>query len=136
MANEDRKHEAIPSAAPARKTVLVVDDDDGIRQALEQALVEEGYHVVTADNGRTALASLARLSPHPVVILLDLMMPVLDGREFLVERAREPAWAKIPVIVTTADGRSFIEAPSLGVQAVLVKPIALAKLLDTIARFG
>jgi CheY-like chemotaxis protein len=128
--------DAVHRATPARKTVLVVDDDDGIRQALAQALDEEGYHVVTADNGRTALACLARLPAPPAVILLDLMMPVLDGRGFLLERAREPAWANIPVVAITADGRAFSEAATLGAQAILAKPIPLAKLLATLARFG
>src|SRR5262245_23155992 len=85
--------------------VLVVDDDEEIRNALTEFLSDEGYGVVSASNGREALASL-REGVHPSVILLDLMMPVMDGWDFRAEQLRDPGLRDIPVVVITATGFS------------------------------
>lgn len=80
--------------------VLVVDDQADIRQALEYLLGEEGFEVLTAENGAEALATL---SERPVdLILLDQMMPVMDGREFVAALRARPPLAAIPVIVLSA----------------------------------
>jgi hypothetical protein len=80
--------------------VLVVDDDAGIRQLLRRILEEEGYSVVEAHNGRAALERMSERVPG--AILLDLMMPEMDGFEFVdALRARE-AWRQIPVVIVTA----------------------------------
>ena len=77
-----------------------MEDDASLRELLRRMLEREGYTVVEADNGQAALDRLREGTPG--VILLDLMMPVMDGFEFLVERRREEAWRGIPVIVLTA----------------------------------
>jgi GAF domain-containing protein/CheY-like chemotaxis protein len=80
--------------------VLVVDDDAGLRQLLRRMLEPEGYAVVEADNGRVALERLREVSPS--VVLLDLMMPEMDGFEFVAEFRRHEAWRGIPIVVITA----------------------------------
>jgi len=80
--------------------VLVVDDDEGLRELIRRILEREGYRVVEAENGRAALARI-REAP-PGVILLDLMMPEMDGFEFVAEFRTQEAWRGIPIIVITA----------------------------------
>jgi signal transduction histidine kinase/CheY-like chemotaxis protein len=82
------------------RPVLVVDDDAGLRQLLRRMLEPEGYAVVEAENGRAALERLRDVSPS--VILLDLMMPEMDGFEFVAEFRRHEAWRAIPIVVVTA----------------------------------
>ena len=120
------------AVAPPRGLIMVVEDDEGIRAALAQALIEEGYLVITAENGRQALDSL-RTGPLPGLILLDLMMPVMDGRAFLGVRAADPHLADVPVVVVTADTRATYEAHTLDAQAVLAKPLSLQTLLEAVA---
>jgi CheY-like chemotaxis protein len=115
--------------------VMVVDDDDGIRSALAQALEEEGYLVTTAVHGAEALEYLRAAGRKPCIILLDIMMPVLDGRGFLELKRADPALADIPVVVVTADGRVVRDPMTLDAQAVLVKPISLDVLLETVAQY-
>jgi signal transduction histidine kinase/CheY-like chemotaxis protein len=82
------------------RPVLVVDDDAGLRQLLRRMLEPEGYAVVEAENGRVALERLRDVAPS--VILLDLMMPEMDGFEFVAEFRRHEAWRAIPIVVVTA----------------------------------
>ena len=80
--------------------VLVVDDDADVRELLRRMLESDGYAVVEAENGRAALGALR--AGRPAVILLDLMMPEMDGFEFVAELRRDEAWRTIPVVVITA----------------------------------
>jgi CheY-like chemotaxis protein len=80
--------------------VLVVDDDAEVRQLFRRMLEPEGYAVVEAENGRAALERLREVSPG--VVLLDLMMPEMDGFEFVTEVRRREAWRAIPIVVVTA----------------------------------
>ena len=93
------------------RPVLIVEDDAPLRELLRRVLEREGYTVVEADNGQAALGRLREGTP--AVILLDLMMPVMDGFEFLAERGREDAWRGIPVIVLTARDLSAEERERL-----------------------
>ena len=91
---------------PARPhTILVVDDDPEVRAALTELLETEGYDVLPAANGMAALAA-ARRGPPPCAILLDLMMPHMDGWDFRAEQRRDPALKDVPVVVITAAGFS------------------------------
>ncbi len=112
--------------------ILVVDDDADIRDLLAQLLSDEGYEVITAADGREALARLRQL-PRPCVILLDLMMPVMNGPQFYAEQQRDPTLATIPVVVISADGNVQAKAASFGGQ-YLCKPVRLEQVLDTVAR--
>jgi CheY-like chemotaxis protein len=114
----------------SRATVMVVEDDHDIRDSLSIALTDAGYDVVDASNGKVALDRLA--ATRPGVILLDLMMPVLNGLEFLVEFRKNPQWTQIPVIVASAN-RGY-DAADLGTFAVLRKPLDLDSLLDWVSR--
>lgn len=116
--------------SPSGETILVVDDDRDIRESLETCLRSEGYNVLTADDGQTALDML-NFGTSPAVILLDLMMPRLNGFEFL-EQVKRSGGAGIPVVVLSAN-RGY-EAVDLGVATVLRKPTSLEDLLDAIER--
>ena len=82
--------------------VLIVDDDTDIRTALVDVLEEHGYEAISAVNGRDALNKLRQAEPKPCLIVLDLMMPVMDGRSFREEQLKTPEFADIPVVVVTA----------------------------------
>ena len=86
-------------------TVLVVDDDSAVRTALKELFETEGYDVAVAANGRAALNHL-RVGVRPCVVLLDLMMPVMDGWDFRTEQLKDPALKDIPVFILTAAGFS------------------------------
>jgi serine/threonine protein kinase len=111
-----------PCAGPARQRLLVVDDDPALRGALRLTLEREGYTVRTAANGREALAEV-RARP-PDIILLDLVMPVMDGWQFLQELRADPALTAIPVILVSAASREQARAVVLGVAEYLQKPVA------------
>lgn len=108
-------------------TILVVDDDDGIREALAELLEYEGYSTAMASNGAQALIKLREGEP-PRLILLDLMMPVMNGYEFLKARQEDAQLSLIPVLVLTAGG----PASGLGDTEVLAKPVDLERLLARI----
>ena len=113
-------------------TVLVVEDDHEIREALEALLSEVGYHVLTASDGRQAMEQLRRTagSPDfPRVLLLDLMMPVMNGWEVLTELSKDPALASLPVVVVSALAD---QAPKVGVRSVLRKPVQVDQLLGAL----
>ncbi|HEY4230480.1 MAG TPA: response regulator [Thermoanaerobaculia bacterium] len=112
-----------------RKTVLVVDDDAAVRDGLVAFLEDEGYGALGVENGRRALEVLETMEA-PRLILLDLMMPVMDGWQFLAERSRRSN--ATPVVLLS--GLSFInDAP--GVADFLCKPVNYEKLRDCLGRF-
>lgn len=115
---------------PGPRTVLVVDDDPDIRDAVGDCLREEGYDVHTAEDGRAALDRL-EFGLRPAVILLDLMMPVLNGFDVLRALRAAPDWQGIPVVVVSAN--QGYEAQDLeGAFKIIRKPVQLEKLLSTI----
>jgi CheY-like chemotaxis protein len=110
-------------------TVFVVEDDEDTRDMLSRFLELEGFRVETAANGRQALERLAS-GVNPSVIVLDLMMPVMDGWQFRREQTRDAALAPIPVIVVSAAGRERFDA--INANAYLTKPVDLELLLKEI----
>ena len=114
------------------KCVLVVEDDEAIRMLIADALEFEGYDVVTATNGADALAKLVTVRPDAIV--LDLMMPVMDGWAFLSARREHPEYSRIPVLVVSASHDLTATAPQLGVRACLAKPFNLDVLLAVVER--
>ena len=90
------------STESAGKVVLVVDDDDDIRTAVQEVLEEEGYSTAGASNGREALDLLLATNDLPALVLLDLMMPEMDGWELLAKMAEDPALYRIPVALMSA----------------------------------
>ena len=119
----------------AGRKLLLVEDDRDLREALCQLLNDSGYDVVCAENGREALEYLAG-APPPCVVLLDLMMPVMNGWEFRAEQSKNQRISDIPVVVVTADGRADLKALALGVDDYLRKPIQIDRLLDVVGRYG
>lgn len=117
--------------ATLQRPVLVVDDDLDIREALAETLEDHGFTVLTAANGMEALALVRRSEVNPSVILLDLMMPVLDGYGFLAERRKDPALFSIPVGIITA-GRKVDHTRLDDGTFVLHKPMNVAHLLETL----
>lgn len=107
--------------------VLIVDDESGLCETLKDVFEEEGYRVGTAHNGQEALALLKSVPIKPCVVILDLIMPVLDGNAVFREMRSDPALAAIPVLISTSDPS---RAPA-GVP-VMRKPIALEKLLEAV----
>jgi CheY-like chemotaxis protein len=111
----------------------VVDDDEDILEAYGLLLESAGYAVATATNGQIALDVLHR-GERPAVILLDLMMPVMNGWVFCEELAADPALADIPVLVFSGDHRALAHALPAGVRAMFKKPVDLGALLQAIAQ--
>lgn len=117
---------------PVGRSVLLVDDDEDARDALAETLLERGFTVNTAQNGRAALEWLHRSKQRPAVVLLDLAMPVMDGRAFLHVRHSDPGLSRIPVFVVSAEKGCSDLAQSHDVKGVLPKPITLDGLLAAI----
>jgi CheY-like chemotaxis protein len=114
--------------------VLVVEDDEDIRADLTAILRVKGFSVDEAANGKEALAQLAQ--GHPCLMVLDLMMPVMNGWELRAAMLADAALAAIPVVVVSGKGRiPPDEERTLAPAAVLVKPFELTELLDLVARF-
>ncbi len=113
-------------------TVLIVEDDLDTREMLGRFLELEGYKVETAENGRRALERLGS-GVGACVILLDLMMPVMDGWQFRQEQIRDASLADIPVIVVSAAGRERLE--KIQANAYLSKPVDLDELLGCVTQF-
>jgi two-component system, chemotaxis family, chemotaxis protein CheY len=115
--------------------ICVVDDDAAIREWLVDALLEEGYEVVSAADGEAALRLLERMDPLPDLILLDLLMPRMDGRALRLRQREHPRLAAIPVVLISAARDLASGAADLHIPEYLAKPLQLECLLDTVARY-
>jgi CheY-like chemotaxis protein len=116
----------------SQPTVFIVEDDVDTREMIGRFLELEGFAVETAANGRQALDRLDA-GTRACVILLDLMMPVMDGWEFRRQQIRHAALAKIPVIVFSAAGRERMR--QIDANDYLAKPVDLDELLQRVSRF-
>lgn len=114
-------------------SVLIVEDDRDIREAIAEVLMLEGYRATTASNGKAALDHLRGPAKNskPCLILLDLMMPVMNGWEFLVAQRSDPALRNIPVMICSAVGD---QAKFPGIVEILRKPIDLDELIGLVKR--
>lgn len=113
--------------------VLLVEDDEDLREALSTILRRNGYLPVEAENGHDALKRL-REEPLPAVIVLDVAMPMMDGWQFRSEQQKDPRFAGVPVIVFTADGNAAGIAARMRAAGYLQKAAALDGLLAEIGR--
>jgi CheY-like chemotaxis protein len=118
---------------PTDQSILVLEDDKDIRDSVVEILEEEGYAVRGFTNGAEALAYL-RSGGKATIILLDVMMPVMDGPTFRLELEKDTALSSIPVILLTADSNARRQASTLGVSDVLIKPVSLDDLLSAVQR--
>lgn len=119
----------------SKRNILVVEDDSDIRSLLEAALSLEGYEVETAVNGQEAWEVLHRTQRRPSAIVLDLMMPVMDGWRFLELQAQSDELKDIPTVIVSATSEQKIPNPKQN-QVVLRKPIDLTQFLDCIDRLS
>jgi len=113
-------------------TVFIVEDDPDTREMLGKFLELEGFHVETAANGKQALDRLSN-GLKASVIVLDLMMPIMDGWQFRREQVRNAALASIPVIVVSAAGKERLA--NIEANSYLTKPIDLEELLREVSMF-
>jgi CheY-like chemotaxis protein len=113
------------------RTIVLVEDDEGIRETMGALLSDEGFHVVEAANGEEGLAAL-RATHDPCLVLLDLWMPVMNGWQMLEAMRDDPALQRVPVLVISAAGDL---TPPAGASAFLRKPIRLETLLAHVEQF-
>lgn len=120
----------MPHPKTTKKSILVVEDDAGIRGTLKHLFEMEGYTVFQAEHGRDGL-DLLRQMVRPCVVLLDIQMPVMDGHEFLREKNADPAIADVSVVVlsATADPNDV-----KGAADFISKPFEIPRLLDAVHR--
>jgi len=114
---------------PPHCPVLIVEDDDDLREMMAHMLTIEGFDAATVANGREALKYL-QTAEKPHVILLDLMMPVMDGWEFRRQQKADPDLAPVPVIVLSALDQS--RAATVDAAAFLKKPLDFDRLLELV----
>jgi len=111
-------------------TVLLVEDEEELRETMRDALELNGYAVVAAQDGQAALEELDRID-HLCMVLLDLLMPRMNGWEFLSKMRERPEMADVPVIIHS----SLPSHAPQGVTRVLQKPIELQRLLSVVREF-
>jgi two-component system chemotaxis response regulator CheY len=116
------------------RRVLVVDDDEAIRDLLDDVLELEGYEARIAPDGEAALAAAADWTPD--LIVLDLMMPKMDGWQFREAQRGLPHLRDVPVLVVSASQRAKDAYRELGAAAVVHKPFDLEELISTIDRLA
>lgn len=117
------------------KTVLIVEDDLGISTSLRELLELDGYNVLSALNGVEALQILKK-STRPFLILLDLMMPVMDGFQFRQLQLADSSIKDIPVVVMSADCHNSEKIALTTANEYIKKPMDIHFLLDTVGRFA
>ncbi len=117
-----------------KKDLLVVEDDLSILEALIELLTEEGFSVSTARNGEEALALLKQYNPLPDLIILDLMMPVLDGVSFRKLQKLDPLLETIPVILMSADSHFQQKGSQTNFSECIKKPIDLEAFMKLIRK--
>jgi CheY-like chemotaxis protein len=117
------------------KSVLVVEDDEAIRTSLIDILTDEGHHVLSASNGEEGLEVLRNASPLPCLIILDLMMPVLDGLGFRKAQLEDSSISHVPTALFSADTNIRAKAEANSIQEFLRKPIDLDQLFELINKY-
>lgn len=116
--------------------ILIVEDDYAIRETVVDVLTYQGFEVSVASNGAEALERLGKAPVPPSLILLDLMMPVMDGYQFRSAQSRDPRIADIPVVVFSAGAGPEVCLTPLAPAAYLPKPFELHRLIDVVERYA
>jgi CheY-like chemotaxis protein len=130
-------HVAPRSVAPesaASKDVLIVEDEPYLCDLVADVLEAEGHHARKAANGLDALSLVAEAPPQ--LILLDLMMPVMDGWEFMSALNSNPAWQDIPVVIITAVYDVARTQRETGAKAIITKPFDIDQIAETVRLFA
>ena len=113
-----------------KRTILVVDDEPIIVEIAKRKLEENGFEVMAAYDGQEAWARLKEKTPD--LVILDVQMPKMDGYRFILEKSKVPAYASVPVIVSTAYNEMEPLFQRHAVKAYLLKPLKLQELLDKV----
>ena len=113
------------------KVVMIVEDDSDVRESIVEVLEDNEYRVLGAANGKDALEQL-RTGERPCVILLDMMMPIMDGWEFRTKQQQDPELNEIPIVVLTAHANIEEATSGMAAAASLRKPVKLDSLLATV----
>jgi CheY-like chemotaxis protein len=111
--------------------VLIVDDDEDLRDSVRDILHRRGYEVGTAADGQAALQILKTTAKHVCIVLLDLVMPIMDGWQFLAAVRAQSSLSSVPIVVVS--GHAATHAPS-GVDRVVRKPIDLSELFSVVEK--
>ena len=119
-----------------RPLILVIEDDDDIRTTVVDMFAFEGYRAIGASHGLEALELLQDSPRKPALILLDLMMPLMNGAEFRERQLADPSLAQIPVVILSADAHADRRCAELGAVGFVKKPMKLVSLLETAQRFA
>jgi len=123
------------SATDLERTAVVVEDDQIIVKLLEHMLTRNGFEVQTALNGREAVAFMENL-PAPTLVLLDVMLPYLDGFELITKIREHATWKEVPIIMLTAKSQeqNIVRALDKGANDYVVKPFRPGELMSRIRR--
>jgi len=116
----------------SRQIVMLIDDDQDVRTTMSELLATEVYSTLEAENGKEAIEVLKKAPRLPNLVILDMAMPVLDGRGFLRFRAQDPILREIPVLVVSA---SEPPVPREGIEMFLRKPVEVSRLLEKIGQY-
>jgi CheY-like chemotaxis protein len=116
-----------------KKLILVVDDDENLREILVEVLTASGFLAVGVAHALQALEHVARFGP-PALVLMDLTMPVMDGRQLLAERRKWAMLAHVPFVLLTANTQ--VDPQELGVSEILIKPVGMDQLLAAARRYA
>ncbi len=116
------------------KTVFIVEDDSSIRETLQQVIEYLGFKVVTANNGQEGLEKLATIE-RPCLILLDLMMPVMDGWQFLQAKREQDIITTIPVVIVSAYFHARNNQLPEGVKSIIKKPVNIDMLIEQVTEY-
>lgn len=115
--------------------ILLIEDDEYIRDALSDLLGESDVEVIAASNGQEGIDYLRSVEELPRLVLLDLMMPIMDGYAFRAEQTGDPRLEGLPVVVMTADSRLEASKATLRADGYLKKPLDIDVVLATVARY-
>jgi CheY-like chemotaxis protein len=121
-----------------KRPVLLVDDDEDIRESIIEALEDGGHSALGAANGQEALErvrAMQQAGDEPCVILLDMMLPVMDGWQFRAAQLKDDRMRAIPVVVLTAHANAEQIAHELGAEGFLRKPLRLEALLAAVVPY-
>lgn len=114
------------------RTVLIVDDEFGVAEVLQSILEDEGYRVVCAINGKQGLARLLEVKPD--LVMLDYMMPIMDGARTLAEMRQQPQSAHIPIVMMSSLEEASIRENCTGYAGFIRKPFRAAAVIALVGR--
>ena len=115
----------------ARRKILIIEDEEDIREILKEFFEGEGYLVATAIHGKDGFRVLEEKGKTDM-ILIDLMMPVMSGEEFIEKKKTHPEFASIPTVIMSADHRTMAKAEAMGIKWAINKPLELAALISIV----